>query len=89
MPTDAKVEVVLGLTDGTKIISVENLTDVTTFLEQHKEFVNVVRCKDCKHSKVMEGERLCGEWDEFYYEPVDENGYCYKAKRKTTALSAE
>ena len=42
----------------------------------------LVECKDCKHFKVMEGERLCGAWEEIFYNPVEENGYCYKGERK-------
>lgn len=60
MPTDAKVEVTLGLSDGTKIVRIENLEDVTTFLEQHEEFVKVVRCKDCKHCITHEKILFCG-----------------------------
>lgn len=46
------------------------------------EFIKVVRCKDCKHFKPIEGERLCGAWEEIFYNPVEENGYCYKGERK-------
>lgn len=48
----------------------------------NQDLVSVVRCKDCKHFRVMEGERLCGAWEEIFYNPVDENGYCYKGVRK-------
>lgn len=88
MPTDAKVEVVLGLTDGTKIISVENLTDVTPFLEQHKEFVKVVRCKDCKWYSLGECEND-NMWDMFegdlsrvYCMRPKSNFYCGYGERR-------
>lgn len=48
MPTGNEVEVTFCLTDGTKLTRIENLADITTFLEQHEEYVKIVRCKDCK-----------------------------------------
>ena len=53
------------------------------------EVGEVVRCRDCKHFTVMEGERLCGAWEEIFYNPVEENGYCYKGERKDEAEMAE
>ena len=46
------------------------------------EFVKVVRCKDCKWFAKRNGEHLCGAWEEIFYNPIDENGYCYKGERK-------
>lgn len=78
MPTDTKIKVVLGFTDGTKITRIENLEDVTGFLEQHDEFVKVVRCKDCKRS----------EYDELFHERwcngnrVEDYDFCSYGERK-------
>lgn len=49
MPTGNEVEVTFCFTDGTKLTRIENIADITTFLEQHEEYVKVVRCKDCIH----------------------------------------
>lgn len=49
MPPKEMVEVTLGLSDGTKIVRMDDLTTVQDFLEEHQEFVKVVRCRDCKH----------------------------------------
>lgn len=35
MPTDTKIEIVIVLFDGTKITRIENLEDVTSFIEQY------------------------------------------------------
>ena len=79
MPTGNEVEVTLCLTDGTKLTRIENLADTTTFLEQHEEYVKIVRCKDCKHHEDEEvGMVYCpnivGGW-------VQENFYCGDGER--------
>ena len=71
MPTDTKIEVVLGLTDGTKITRIEDLEDVTSFLEQHEEFVKVVRCKECIVQKICRFAQFLGN-----------DGYCSRGERK-------
>ena len=76
MPIETKVDVTFCLTDGTKVTSIENLEDVTTFIDQHEEFVKVVRCKDCRyympktHGCTM-GSLMC----------PDENDYCSRGIR--------
>ena len=57
------------------------LRDCQYFCER-RDLVEVVRCKDCKYFKPIEGERLCGAWEEIFYNPVVENGYCYKGERR-------
>lgn len=52
------------------------------------EYVEIVRCKDCKHYKkdikcVGGHYNGCDAWiDEGCATEVDENGYCYLAERK-------
>lgn len=48
MPIGNKVEVTLCLTDGTKLTKIEDIVNITTFLEQHEEYVKIVRCGACK-----------------------------------------
>lgn len=58
--------------------------DRATFCEQIADLnkvAPVVRCKDCKWFAKRNGEHLCGAWEEIFYNPVDENGYCYKGER--------
>ena len=45
----------------------------------------VVLCKNCKWFVERNGEHLCGAWEEIFYNPVEENGYCYKGVRKDEA----
>lgn len=71
MPTDTKIEIVLELSDGTKIARIENIEDVTTFLEQHVEFVKVVRCKDCKTQQTCNFAQYQGN-----------NGFCSYGEAK-------
>lgn len=59
--------------------------DKSTLFAQFYDLNNVepiVRCKDCKHFKLIDGECLCGAWEEIFYNPVEQNGYCYKGERK-------
>ena len=78
MPTDTKVEVTLCLTDGTKLTRIEDLADITTFLEQHEEYVKIVRCKDCKHKDVENG--FC-EGRGWPMQLVPDDGFCDKGER--------
>ena len=64
MPPKEIAEVTFALADGTKITRVENLEDITAFLERHEEYVKVVRCKDCKWYSVGECEND-NMWDMF------------------------
>lgn len=45
-----------------------------------KEFVLVVRCKDCKHNKLpqTQGNAMCELW----YGMPDPNGYCPMGERR-------
>lgn len=81
MPTDAKVEVTLCLTDGTKLTRIEDLADVTTFLEQHEEFVKVVRCKDCRYNYANMIPNGKGCQQNVYIETAD-NWYCADGERE-------
>ena len=80
MPTGNEVEVTFCLTDGTKLTRIENIADITTFLEQHEEYVKVVRCKDCKHSgyqyRDFHGAEKVVCWKDGYGIRKNANGYC-------------
>ena len=69
MPTGNKVEVTLCLADGTKLTRIEDLADITTFLEQHEEYVKIVRCKDCKAQQTCNFAQYQGN-----------NGFCSLAE---------
>lgn len=71
MPTGNKVEITLCLTDGTKLTRIEDLADITTFLEQHEEYVKIVRCKDCKTQQTCNFAQYQGN-----------NGFCSLAERR-------
>lgn len=80
MPTGNKVEVTLCLTDGTKLTRIEDLADITTFLEQHEEYVKIVRCKDCKH---RDDDDFCtGRGYPNVLAPDD--GFCDKGERRAS-----
>lgn len=76
MPTETKVEVTFCLTDGTKVTSIENLEDLTTFIDQHKEFVKV------KHGRWLPSDKgdciytcsECGFVRDAYI--LEEKAYC-------------
>ena len=81
MPTGNEVEVTFCLTDGTKLTRIETIDDITTFLEQHEEYVKIVRCKDCKRWEKDEMNYKygwCGVFEVMKYE----NGYCDEGKRR-------
>lgn len=84
---DRNVEVILGFSDGTKVARIEDLADVTDFLEQHEEYVKVVRCKDCKYfEEIMTARYRDGTTKEVQIckkrVPLkDENFYCGWGKR--------
>lgn len=83
MPIETKVDVTFCLADGTKIISIENLEDITTFINQREEYVKVVRCKDCKHCLIHDKILFCGYMGsigEWRYRT--ETDYCSRAERK-------
>jgi hypothetical protein len=55
---------------------------VTALLQKHDEDVaQIVRCKDCKHSRFFDPCFYCYEFGGEII--VSENGYCYKAERRT------
>lgn len=76
MPIETKVDVTFCLSDGTKIISIENLEDITTFINQREEYVKVVRCKDCKWYRDKQEFCVFGRWD------LSPNDYCSFGERK-------
>lgn len=80
MPTGNEVEVTFKLADGTELCRVENLADITTFLEQHEEYVKVVRCKDCLHKPVWK----LGRIDKFAEPPSNFNTFENFMAGKTT-----
>lgn len=43
------------------------------------DVVEVVRCKDCKYSELVNGGLLCGAWDAKAVDPED---YCSDGERK-------
>lgn len=49
MPPKQLTGVTLCYQDGTKIKGIAELETITDFIEEHQEYVRVVRCKDCKH----------------------------------------
>ena len=77
---DRKVEVILGFSDGTKVARIEELADVTDFLERHEEYVKVVRCKDCRHyyANMIPGGRGC---QRNVYMEVGDNFFCANGAR--------
>ena len=79
MPTGNEVEVTFCLTDGTKLTRIENIDDITTFLEQHEEYVKIVRCKDCKHNGTWSCMVNYGA-DEIM--PMDNDNFCSWGERR-------
>lgn len=71
MPTgNGQIEVVFRLTDGTEITTIEDLTNVLTFLKEHQEYVKVVRCKECVAQKTCRFAQFLGN-----------EGYCSQGER--------
>ena len=56
------------------------VTGITTVYGEQKDFAEVVRCKDCKQfHHDINGNGFCEYNDDSF---TEDNGYCYRGKRK-------
>lgn len=82
MPPKEMAKVTLKLSDGTKIVRVDSLTTVQDFLEEHQEFVKVVRCRDCKHYFKNDRGNVVTYECELLHERMRDDFYCADGKRR-------